>query len=100
MFTTTSMTAVNVSMRSAQSTFELPEVNQFASTGDHRLALAERHVEKHDPRHDRACDEQAGGDEFRGARADLAPEVARDQKADEWEKDDCLDHRAVSPSSC
>jgi hypothetical protein len=61
------------------------------------LVVAERDREERDPRQQRAHAEQAGGDQFRGARPDLAAEQAGDQEADERQEDDQIVHGAFSP---
>ena len=86
-------------MRSAQSTLSVPEVNQLASTGALGVAMAERHVEEHDPGEAGRDEQQRRRDELGRARADAPAEQARDEKAEERQEDDCLDTSALSPSS-
>ena len=68
-----------------------------AEHGDVTLVMADGHIEKHHPRQRGAGQQQRGRDDFRGAGADPAAEAASDQKAEQRKKDDCLNHRVISP---
>ena len=67
--TTTSITAVSVSMRSAQSTASVPDENQLNTGTRSTSPLAEADGEEGDPRQQRRDHQEAGGDDFRRARA-------------------------------
>jgi hypothetical protein len=66
---------------------------------DPRLVPVEPGIDKDEPGKQRDHDEQAARDEARPARANLTPEQARDQEADQRQEYDCLDHASFSPSS-
>ena len=91
------MTAVSVSMRSAQATASLPEVNQLATgTMQRLLVVAERDHEEGDPGEQRGDAEQAGGHEFGSARRRSAAEQAGDQEAEQRQEDDQIVYMARS----
>ena len=66
--TTTSITAVSVSMRSAQSTLRSPEAIQVKSVHA-RVVMLEADVDEGDPRQDHRDQQQRGGDQFGQPRA-------------------------------
>ena len=66
--TTTSITAVSVSMRSAQSTFRSPETIQVEDRHAH-VVMAEADLHEGDPGQDHGDQQQRGGDQLGRARA-------------------------------
>ena len=99
--TTTSITAVSVSMRSAQSTASLPEVSQLATGTISACSSWPAPTEKKAIQASSSADrQQAGGDELGGARADLAAEQAGDQEADAAAGRRSDRTCVLSPSSC
>ena len=92
MFTTTSITAVSVSIRKAQSTHEIAGRDPVRDL-DAGLARAEADLDEGDPGQSRRDPEQRGGDDLARARADQAAEEAGDQEADQRQEDDGVIHR-------
>ena len=89
--TTTSITAVSVSMRSAQSTLRSPDCIQVNSTmRSSRWPKPTRTKAIHDRIAD--DEQEQRRDQFGRARADDAAEQARDQAAEQRKEDDRLIH--------
>ena len=86
MVTTTSITAVSVSMRSAQS-LQRAGVDAAQRARSAPMAFDADLVEG-DPGEQRGDEQQARGDEFAGARADHAAEQAGKMAAEERQEDD------------
>ena len=89
--TTTSITAVSVSMRKAHSASKLPDwIQRITVTGDH-LRLAERDVEEHHPGQDATIIMKPVVTYSACLGADRGAEQARDQEADQRQEDDALE---------
>ena len=100
MLTTTSITAVSVSILSAQSTLNEPESIQRITGNAQHLAIADGDREERHPGQQRRDDQEQRGHIFRRLGADRAAAEAGDQRADERKKDDSVVHGCLSPSSC
>ena len=95
--TTTSITAVKVSILSAQSTFNAPEVNQLPITETLAGAVPSATCDEDDPGQDGADKEKARRDEFGRAVADPPAEGAGDQKSEQRQKNDGCIHGKAQP---
>ena len=94
MVTTTSITAVSVSMRSDHTDFQIAGGDELQQL-DALLLAVDRDLIEGEPGQQRGDQHQRGGDDLRGARAGEAAERAREQRADQREEEDRLIHRCL-----
>ena len=98
--TTTSITAVSVSIRSAQATTSLPEVIQLATGTISACSSWPSATEKNATQESSALTpSRPVVTQLGGARADLAAEQAGDQEAEQRQEDDQIVHGVFSPSA-
>ena len=92
MVTTTSITAVSVSMRSAQDGLQRAGIDE-AQQLDARLVPLDADLIEGEPGEQRGDQHEARGDDFARARGHEPAEEAGEDRADQREKDDRLIHR-------